>query len=143
MLKVLWDRKATPETLNDKFLKILVTFEKVEVKNSRDHIFIDNIIDELRISSVSQSNLLALSLEKTPRILWILLLFLSAILIGSFVFLPFESQVLATGIITAMSAAVGLVVVLIFDMDTPFRAGFWNISSKPYLKLKEFMKAAR
>lgn len=105
-----------------------------------ESIIIGNIIEELRASSTAQANLINVAREKSPKILWILLIFLSMVLIGSFIFLGFQSQIVATIVVTLVSGIIGLVVALLFDIDTPFQAGFWNISPSPYLKLKEFIK---
>lgn len=135
-----WGQKEGTDVVGNRFLKVVGSLHAMEIKTEKDKVVFGNIIEELRSSSVAQANLSNLVSDKTPKILWVLLIFMSVTLVGSFVFLDFQSQFLATAIITLMSAAIGLVVALIFDMDTPLEAGFWNISPQPYFELKEFIK---
>ncbi|MBM3254558.1 MAG: DUF4239 domain-containing protein [Candidatus Omnitrophica bacterium] len=137
--KTLWEGNTSTEFINNKFLKLVYYFNDIKLITRADEIVLDNIIEELRISSVAQANLINLSSDKTPKILWILLLLLSTTLIGSFVFLGFQNQFLATILISLVSTVTGLVVALIFDIDTPFQAGFWKISAEPYQDLKKFI----
>jgi len=62
--------------------------------------------------------------------------------VGSFIFLGFENRLLATVLISIVSAVTGLIVALIFDIDSPFASGFWNITPDPYVKLKELILKA-
>jgi len=140
VIDTLWTKKTAHQSINDKFMRLVNFFDDIRVSSKTDEIVINNIFEELRISSGSQTNLINLSQDKTPKILWILLLLLSIVLVGSFIFLGFQNQLLATTLITLVSVVTGLVVTLIFDIDTPFQAGFWNISSQPYLDLKEFVE---
>jgi hypothetical protein len=105
-----------------------------------DEIVFNHIIEELRLSSVAQANLINLKHDKSPKILWILLLLLSTTLVGSFVFLGFQNQLLATVLISLVSTVTGLVVALIFAIDTPFKAGFWSVSSQAYKEFRMFIK---
>ena len=128
--------------IDETYLKILSYFGNVKVQREVDSVMLDNIIEELRSSSVAQSNLATLAASRTPKILWILLIFLSTILVGSFIFLGFENRLLATVLISIVSAVTGLIVALIFDIDSPFASGFWNITPDPYVKLKELILKA-
>lgn len=132
------DEMNTQKT-DEKFLKLIYYFNDFPLSTQADIIALNHIIEELRLSSVSQANLINLANDKTPKILWILFLLLSTVLVSSFIFLGFQNQLLATALITLVSIVTGLVVALIFDIDTPFQAGFWNISPKPFLSLKEYI----
>lgn len=127
--------------IHEKFLDLLSYFNQASIENKNDLVILDNIFAELRISSVAQSNLINLATDKTPKILWVLLIVLSTVLIGSFIFLGFQNQLLATVLISLVSAVTGLVVALIVDIDTPFQAGFWNITPNLYLELKKFVNS--
>lgn len=140
IIVMLWGDELNHQLINEKFLKLAYHFNDVPLDTTADKIVFDHIIEELRLSSVSQANLITLNQDKTPKILWILLLFLSTVLIGSFIFLGFQNQILATTMISLISIVTGLVVALIFDIDTPFKAGFWSITSEPYKILHEFIE---
>lgn len=137
-----WHAKETKTDvgrIDEKYLKILSYFSNIKLERGKDLVMLDNIIEELRSSSVAQSNLATLAASRTPKILWILLIFLSTILVGSFIFLGFENQLLATVLISIVSGVTGLIVALIFDIDSPFASGFWNITPDPYVELREFI----
>ena len=136
----LWDDEGNYNELDSKYLKLAYHFNDTRLDTKADEIVFSHIISEIKSSSVAQSNLINLISDKTPKILWILLLLLSTVLIGSFIFLGFQNQLVATILITLVSAVTALVVALIFDIDTPLKAGFWSISSKPYSELKEFLE---
>ncbi len=136
----IWESDAPDsQKVDDRFLKLIHFFNDIDLPSQSDIIALNHIIEELRLSSVSQANLINLAGDKTPKILWILFLLLSTVLVTSFIFLGFQNQLLATALISLVSIVTGLVVALIFDIDTPFQAGFWNISPKPFLSLKEYI----
>ncbi len=144
IIRRFWQAKGNePDAgvIDKKYLKILSYFSNIKAQRETDLVLFDNIIEELRSSSVAQSNLSTLASSRTPKILWILLIFLSTILVGSFIFLGFENQLLATVLISIVSGVTGLIVALIFDIDSPFASGFWNITPDPYVELKEFIRA--
>lgn len=137
-----WKSKEATGTgrIDEKYLRILSHFGQRKTDIDSDSVLLDNIIEELQSSSVAQSNLATLATSRTPKILWILLIFLSTILVGSFIFLGFENQLLATVLIPIVSGVTGLIVALIFDIDSPFSSGFWNITPDPYEELKMFIQ---
>lgn len=137
-----WRANEVADTarIDEKYLRILSHFVQRKTESDSDSVLLDNIIEELRSSSVAQSNLTTLASSRTPKILWILLIFLSTILVGSFIFLGFENQLLATVLISIVSGVTGLIVALIFDIDSPFSSGFWNITPDPYEELKAFIQ---
>lgn len=140
IIHAIWESDAPDsQKVDDRFLKLIHFFNDIDLPTQADIIALNHIIEELRLSSVSQANFINLAGDKTPKILWILFLLLSTVLVGSFIFLGFQSQLLATVLISLVSIVTGLVVALIFDIDTPFQAGFWNISPKPFLSLKEYI----
>jgi len=140
VVDALWREEIKTATINKAFIKLINYFSQLTPNTEMESIIIGNIIEELRASSTAQANLINAAREKSPKILWILLIFLSTVLVGSFVFIGFQNQIVATVLITLVSGIIGLVVALMFDIDTPFQAGFWNISPSPYLELKEFIK---
>jgi hypothetical protein len=54
--------------------------------------------------------------------------------------IDFENQWIATLIITLISTSVAFVIVVIYDMDYPFKGGFWAIEPKAYLNLENIIK---
>lgn len=139
VVQTLWQKEVNTGAIHEKFLSLLEYFNQIIPANKTDIVILDNIVAELRVSSSAQANLINLISEKTPKILWILLIILSTVLVGSFIFLGFKNQLLATILISLVSAVTGLVVALIFDIDTPLQAGFWSIRPDLYLDLKKFI----
>lgn len=137
---LLWLEEKNHLVVNTKFLELVNFFNDIKFSTDADKVIYSHIIEELRNSSIAQTNLISLSQDKTPKILWILLLVLSVTLMGCFIIVGFENQFIATTFITLASSITGLVVALIFDIDTPFKAGFWSVSTAPYDELKEFVE---
>src|SRR5438132_2376435 len=76
-------RPRAKETEED-FVKISKTFEDFVPKNQKDVIIIEDVLEELRNISVTRDNIQSLALAFTTKILWLLLLFFSAILVVLF-----------------------------------------------------------
>lgn len=139
VLNNFWYKKNVLEENNDKnhFSQLFQHFNTVKIRNEREKIILNNVITELRTSSIAQSNLTNLATDTTPKILWILLLLLSFFFSTSFVIVGFENQLLATLVSTSISILSGLIIALMYDIDTPFDAGFWQITSSQYEKFKK------
>jgi len=138
----LWggDKNIIGKTLKKKLLKIISCFKEKDLQKGTDLVILDNIFEELRTSSVAQTNISGTIDEKTPLILWIILIFLSLGMDIGFVFLGFDSQILATLVITSIFTISALITAFLLDIDKPLEAGFWHVSPKPYEDLKEFIK---
>lgn len=98
-----------------------------------------NLVDELRRSSEGQTGIKSLLAAQTPRILWALITVLSSILIFGFFFLNYDNQMLATLTLTLASTAVALVATIIYDMNNPFKFGFWAVTPTAYFELENFL----
>jgi hypothetical protein len=99
-----------------------------------------NLVDELRRSSESQAGIKSLLAAQTPKILWALIAVLSSVLIFGFFFINYDNQLLATLTLTLVSTAVALVATIIYDMNDPFKFGFWAVNPIAYLELEDFLK---
>jgi len=84
----------------------------------------------------------SLLVSKTPKILWALITVLSAVLIFGFYLVSYDNQLLATLTMSTVSTAVALVAVIIYDMDDPFKFGFWAVSPDAYLELLPTLQSA-
>ncbi len=135
----LWGHEVEPDLIDKKFFNLVHYVGSVKVAEGSRLVILDNVIEEIRNASVAQANLVNTAREKTPVILWVLLIFLSTILVGSFIFLGFQNQLLATALITIITTVTGVVVALILDIDKPLEAGFWSVSPVPYLELKDYI----
>jgi hypothetical protein len=99
-----------------------------------------NLVDELKRSSEGQVGIKSLLAAQTPKILWTLIAVLSSVLIFGFFFTNYDSQLLATLTLTLVSTAVALVATIIYDMNDPFKFGFWAVPPIAYLELEKFLK---
>jgi HAMP domain-containing protein len=98
------------------------------------------MVDELRRSSEGPVGINSLLASQTPKILWALIAVLSSILIFGFFFINYDNQLLATLTLTLVSTAVALVATIIYDMNDPFKFGFWAVSPTAYFELETFLK---
>ncbi len=137
VVDVYWRAIGQKKVLYDSTVNIYSTLIGYRPKNSGEVEIYTNIIDELRRASEGQATIKSLLAATTPRILWALISLLSAILISGFFFLNFDSQILATATLTLVSTAVALVVTIIYDMNNPFKFGFWAVTPEAYIELEE------
>jgi hypothetical protein len=98
-------------------------------------------IDELRKASEGHANIQSLLVSKTPKILWALITVLSSVILFGFYLINYDNQLLATLTMTSVSTALALVAVIIYDMNDPFKFGFWAVQPTAYLELKSFLTA--
>ena len=136
VVETYWKDMSKMEENENKFVHLFRTIDRLKVKNTKDAVLLDNIDEELRTASETRSDVISLAYSKTPNVLWALMIYLSALLVFCFMILTFQSQVLATLVITMMAAAVALITLVIYDMDYPFEAGFWMITPQPYFDLE-------
>ena len=124
----------------EEFVKISRTFEEFVPKTQKDIVILEDVLEELRNISANRDNIQSLALAFTPRILWVLLIFFSSILVMAFFLLTVGDRIFASLTTALASSAIALVLFVIYDMDYPFRPGFWEISPKPYFDVENFVK---
>jgi len=99
-----------------------------------------NLVDELRKATDSKANIQSLIDSKMPKIFLSLLVLLSGVLIFGFYFFNYDNQILATISITIVSTAVALVAVIIYDINDPFKLGFWAIKPTAFLECQHLIQ---
>jgi uncharacterized membrane protein (DUF485 family) len=122
-----------------KFVKIFRSAEAFNPQTQKNLIILDNIYEELRTASNYRAHILSLISQKTPKILWLFLLFLSFAIVISFIIVDYESQWMATFIITLVSTAIAFVIAIIYDLDNPFTSGVWAKSPHDYHELENLI----
>lgn len=143
VIDVYWKGVKNSNLLTDEATNVFTSIKQYTPKTAQEVELYSNYVDELRKSSEYRTNINSLVSSKTPRILWALLMVLSSILIVGFYLVQYENQFLATFTITMIATAIALVAVIIYDMDDPFKFGFWAITPKAYIELTEFLQKHR
>lgn len=138
-----WKKTASMEDNRRKFVQIMESIDEFTPRNEKEIVVLDNVIEELRETASTRSNITTLVNSKTPNIVWLLLVFLSFVLVTGISLMDFQSQLLSTMTITLITTAIAFVTLLVYDMDFPFQSGFWVISPQPYFEVEEFIKRSR
>lgn len=126
--------------IEEKAINVFSSITRYSTRTAEDVEIFTNYVDELRRSTESRIRIQALLASKTPSILWVLITVLSSILVIGFYLTGYGNQFLSTLVLTVVSTAIALVAVIIYDMDDPFKFGFWAVSSTPYLELLDFLE---
>lgn len=141
VIDVFWEGLSRSNVLEQALAGIYVSLGNYNPDvNSKIEIY-TNLIDELRKASEGHANIQSLLVSKTPKILWALITVLSSVIIFGFYLINYDNQLVATLTMTLVSTALALVAVIIYDMNDPFKFGFWAVQPTAYLELKNFLKA--
>jgi uncharacterized membrane protein (DUF485 family) len=139
VLNAYWQETVPMDETIIKFVQIFRSAESFNPQTAKNHMILSNINEELRNTSNDRANISSLISQKTPTILWLFLIFLSFVIIVSFIIVNYESQWMATFIITLVSTAIAFVIAIIYDLDNPFTSGVWAISDKDYHELEDLL----
>jgi len=128
---------------HDKFMELCYSLRSVPVTDVRDQAIYAQLLEAVnRLTRVREERVTA-SLTRIPETLWLLLNFMSAVLLIGFLllFLPSQSNFaifIGTVIIAVVAFSIGLLLSIIKDMDNPF-VGVWNVSPQPFRILLDKM----
>ncbi|MDD1777664.1 MAG: DUF4231 domain-containing protein, partial [Candidatus Helarchaeota archaeon] len=122
-----------------KFFQIFRAAEAFNPQTEKNYILLYNINEELRKASNHRANISSLISQKTPKTLWLFLLFLSFSIVVSFIIVDYETQWMATLIITLIATAIAFVIAIIYDLDNAFTSGVWAISEKEYYEVEDLI----
>jgi predicted Co/Zn/Cd cation transporter (cation efflux family) len=115
----------------------------VPVADIRDQAVFSQLLDAVnRLTRVREERVTA-SLTRIPETIWLLLNFMSAVLLIGFLLLFLLSHsnfaiFVGTIIIAVIAFSIGLLLSIIKDMDNPF-VGVWNVSPQPFRVLLDKM----
>lgn len=126
-----------------KFMELCHSLRSVPVADIRNQAVFSQLLDAVnRLTRVREERVTA-SLTRIPETLWLLLNFMSAVLLIGFLLLFLLSHsnfaiFVGTIIIAVIAFSIGLLLSIIKDMDNPF-VGVWNVSPQPFRVLLDKM----
>lgn len=129
----------TREEVSHKFRALFLILDKVKPKNEMEKVLAGHIVDALRSSANSRSRRLGLIESETPQLELFLVIFLSISLVFVFFLTRLSSIYIFTILMAIVSMAVSSIMLIIFDLNMPFK-GFWNVSSEPIDRTLEFVE---
>jgi len=126
-----------------KFMELCHSLRSVPVADVRDQAVFSQLLDAVNRLTRVREERVAASLTRIPETLWLLLNFMSAVLLIGFLllFLPSQSNFaifVSTIMMAVVAFSIGLLLSIIKDMDNPF-VGVWNVSPQPFRVLLEKM----
>ncbi len=127
-----WKNYWLNDQAHEKFMGIfdIIASQK---KYTKDPLY-DQCFEEFRQASTARTHQLVLSQSRISGFQWILVIFLSAILVGSVAFLKMPSGSLTLLISTVMVAAIILILVVIYELDS-MKLAEWEVSIGPFNKV--------
>jgi hypothetical protein len=132
-----WEESIEIDETDKKFIEISKSIEEFKLNTGKKYILLNNIHEEFRSASTQRATVLSFIAAKTPRVLWLFIIFLSFVMVFNFIIIDYANQWIATLIITLVSIAIAFVLVLIYDMYYPFKGGFWAMTPEHYLNLQK------
>lgn len=134
VIKTEWSDYWSKEDVHKKFeelFDIVVDLKDIKPRNS---ILYEQCFDELREASTSRTQQLVLAQTKLSKIQWVLLLFLSMILIVSVTLLSMPIVFLSIFISAAMIDSVFLILIVIYELDS-MSINDQEVYVEPYKKI--------
>jgi Arc/MetJ family transcription regulator len=113
------------------------TLRSFRATEPRELVVYGDILRELSALSAVRGERLTIASTRIPWVLWDLILFITALTILPFYFLPVKSVFVDIVMVASMSASLSFILLLIRDLDNPFR-GVFNVSFAPFRALGNF-----
>jgi hypothetical protein len=110
------------------------TLRSLRATEPRELVVYGDILRELSALSAIRRERLTIASTRIPWVLWDLILFVTAVTILPFYFLPVKSVFVDIVMVGSMSASLVFILLLIRDLDNPFR-GVFNVSFAPFREL--------
>lgn len=126
-----WGDGEADKKSYSKFQDIFNLVMKSEVKTDKEEILFEKCIDELRDVSSSRTKQDVLSQTKLSKLQWILLLFLSLILVISVILLEMPIEATTIFISTSIITAVVLIILVIYELNS-LKMAEKEFSVKPF-----------
>lgn len=139
-IETFWEN-ACPVTENaDKFAELMESVGRLRLKGGKGNGTFGDMAEELRRVSDARSRVTSMMSSKTPGLVWVLLGFLSFLLIASFSLMDFQNTLLSFLVVAMTTVSVALVGLIVYDIDAPFQSGFWMVDPSAYFELEDFIK---
>ena len=129
----------TKEEVSHKFRALFLILDKIKPKGEMKKILAGHIVDAIRSSANSRSKRLGLIESDISKLELFLVIFLSLALLFGFFLTRLSNIYLFTVLMGVVSMAVSFIMLIIFDLNMPFK-GFWTISSEPIDHTLEFLE---
>ena len=129
----------TKEEVSHKFRALFSILDRIKPKNEMEKVLAGHVVDALRSSANSRSRRLGLIESDTPKLELFLVMFLSISLVFGFFLTRLSNIYLFTILMAIVSMAVSSIMLIIFDLNMPFK-GFWNVSSEPIERTLEYLE---
>lgn len=140
--KVEWHKYWEAENVHKIFKTMQKIVSEIKIKNQKDYLLLDKIIDEVSEAASARSQQLILAQSRISKIQWVLNIFLSLILIAGLVFLQILNYTLSIFIVATMIAAILLILTVIYDLDS-MKVAEEEVSIEPYRRLVKIIKSEK
>lgn len=117
-----------------KFHSLLGLISDIKIKNGRDSVFFNSIIDEAKLASNARDEQIMLAKDRLPKVQWVLEIFLSLLLVIILTIVIIPTDPISTFVVFMMLSAILLTLVVIYELDS-MRDFEDEISNEPYRKL--------
>ncbi len=130
--------QRNPQT-SEAFNQIYLRLQEIEVKEAQEEMVYERALEQFKELADMRTKRLTESATRLPRPLAIFLVLSSLAVILSFAFPIFQNLSTSIFVMVVLSASIGLLLQVIFDLDNPF-VGFWNLTPKPFERFLEYLE---
>ena len=135
-----WREYWASEKTHKKFRNLIKIVSEIKLKNQKDIELFDEVGEELRDAAAARNAQLVLAQTRVPKLQWALNILLSAILIIGLVLVAIPNYVLSVFIVSAMVAAVLMIFVVVYELDS-MKMAEEEISNEPYRQVTRIIKS--
>ena len=126
--------EAMDSDTSEELYEIMRKSKKIPVGTDADSIVFSAIIDNISDITKLRTRRIALSNERLPPRLKLLMIFMSLVLIAAFILMGVQNMYIHVTILVSVSISINLLYMIIQDLDHPFY-GIWNINRRPLEEL--------
>jgi hypothetical protein len=134
VVQIEWKDYWSSEQTHKKFMELFDIIGEAKLKTTKDEVLYEQCYQELREASTARTQQLVLAQTKLSVVHWVLVLFLSAVLVVSIVFMSLPLGFMTIFISTCMMASVGLILLVIYELDS-MKTAEKEVSVDPYTNL--------
>lgn len=134
VVQIEWKDYWSSEQTHKKFMELFDIIGEAKLKTTKHEVLYQQCYEELREASTARTQQLVLAQTKLSVVHWVLILFLSAVLVVSIVFMSLPLGFMTIFISTCMMASVGLILLVIYELDS-MKTAEKEVSVDPYTNL--------
>ena len=134
-----WVRMSDPGSIvnsdtSEELYEIMRSGRAIRVEDSADRVALSAVVENVSEVARLRTRRIALSNERLPPRLRLLVVFMSVAMVAGFIFLGVRSPSMHVFMVVAIAVSLHLLYMIVDDLDHPFY-GVWNVDKTPLQEL--------